>query len=413
MRTPASSLASRAPRHPLEGVTVLQIIPNLDGGGSEQSVLEHVAALAEVGARPLVATRGGRLIGEMQAKGGVWTPFPAHTKNPIQMALNVRRLAQLARNEGVDIIHAHSRAPAWSALGAARRLRIPLVTSYHGFYDRSSYAKGRYNSVMARGDIVLANSQFTAGLIQRNWPEAVPRVRIVPCGVDLATFDARAVSPERVAALRSRWGLEPHQRAVLLPARMSHWKGHRVLIDAARILNEQGLQDVAFIMAGRGDEHERYVRELDGLIAAAGLDQIVRRVGHCDDMPAGYLAAAAVTVPSTEPETFGRIAVEAQAVGAPVIASDLGAAPETILAPPDAAANLRTGWRTAVGDAPALADAISQALALGASARSALAARARSHVSNRFSLAQAAAATIAAYIDASGAISGRSDAPTG
>ena len=401
-RSVASSLASRTQRHALEGVTVLQVIPNLDGGGSEQSVLEHVAALAEVGARPLVATRGGRLIGEMQARGGVWAPFPAHTKNPLAMVMNVRRLAQLVRDEGVDIIHAHSRAPAWVALGAARRLRIPFVTSYHGFYDRSSYAKGRYNSVMAAGDVVLANSQFTAGLIRRNWPDAAPRIRIVPCGVDLGAFDPRAVGPERVAALRSRWGLEPHQRAVLLPARMTAWKGHKVLIEAAGLLAAGGLEDVAFILLGRADEHERYVRELDGMIAARGLDAIIRRVGHCDDMPAAYLAAAAVTVPSIEPETFGRIAVEAQAIGAPVIASDHGAAPETILAPPTAAANMRTGWRTPVGGAAALADAIREALSLGASARSAMAERARAHVASSFSEARAAAATIDAYAEAYG-----------
>lgn len=399
-RSVASSLASRAPRHALEGVTVLQIIPNLDGGGSEQSVLEHVAALVDVGARPVVATRGGRLVGEMQARGGVWAPFPAHTKNPLAMMMNVRRLAQLARDEGVDIIHAHSRAPAWVGLGAARRLRIPFVTSYHGFYDRSSYAKGSYNSVMARGDIVLANSQFTAGLIRRNWPDAASRIRIVPCGVDLAAFDPRSVGPERVAALRARWGLEPHQRAVLLPARMTGWKGHRVLIDSARMVAAAGVEDAVFILAGRADEHERYVRELDGLIATRGLDAVVRRVGHCDDMPAAYLAAAAVTVPSTEPETFGRIAVEAQAMGAPVIASDHGAAPETILAPPAYAANMRTGWRVPVGDAAAQAAAVQEALSLGASARAAMAERARAHVASSFSEARAASATISAYADA-------------
>ena len=399
MRSVASSLSHRA-RHPLEGVTVLQIIPNLDGGGSEQSVLDHVNALVDVGARALVATRGGRLVGEMQTRGGVWAPFPAHTKNPLAMALNVNRLARLARDEGVDVIHAHSRAPAWVALGAARRLRIPFITSYHGFYDRSSYAKGRYNSVMARGDVVLANSQFTAGLIRRNWPEAAPRIRIVPCGVDLSIYDARAVGPERVSALRARWGLEPHQRAILLPARMTAWKGHKVLIESAKRLAGEGLGDAVFILAGRADEHERYVRELDGLIAAQGLDAIVRRVGHCDDMPAAYLAAAAVAVPSIEPETFGRIAIEAQAMGAPVIASNHGAAPETVVAPPEAAANLRTGWRVPVGDATAQAEAIGQVLALGASARAALAERARAHVASHFSIAQAAAATIDAYLDA-------------
>src|SRR5690606_20035717 len=123
-------------------------------------------------------------------------------------------------------------------------------------------AKGRYNSVMARGDVVIANSRFTANLILRGWPEAASRIAIAPCGVDLAEFDPRAVAPERVAALRAAWGVAPHQRLILMPARMTRWKGHATLIEAAKKIVDAGFSEAIFILAGRGDEHERYVREL-------------------------------------------------------------------------------------------------------------------------------------------------------
>jgi hypothetical protein len=138
--------------HPLAGRTVLQIIPDLDAGGAERTAIDVAAGLVEIGARALVATEGGRLVGELQAKGGIWIPFPAGSKNPLAMTLNVRRLARIAHNERAAIIHARSRAPAWVALGAARALGLPLVTTYHGSYAARSAAKRLYNSVMARGD---------------------------------------------------------------------------------------------------------------------------------------------------------------------------------------------------------------------------------------------------------------------
>ncbi|GMA78199.1 hypothetical protein GCM10025880_46160 [Methylorubrum aminovorans] len=156
---------------PLAGVTVLQIIPALEAGGAERTTVDVAAALAEAGARPLVATEGGRLVGELQAKGGIWVPFPANTKNPLAMALNVERLARLCRRENVQILHARSRAPAWVALGAARRLKLPFVTTYHGSYSGRTSVKVLYNSVMARGDVVIANSHYTADLIRRTHPD--------------------------------------------------------------------------------------------------------------------------------------------------------------------------------------------------------------------------------------------------
>jgi glycosyltransferase involved in cell wall biosynthesis len=384
----------------LSGARILQIIPELEAGGAERTTVDVAAGLAGAGARALVATEGGRLVGELQAKGGHWLRFPAAAKNPLRMAINTAKLVALCRREGVQLIHARSRAPAWVALGAARRLGLPFVTTYHGSYSGRAGVKVLYNSVMARGDVVIANSHYTADLIRRLHAEqAGDRVRVIYRGTDLSAFNPHAVGTGRVESIRRAWGVAPHERIVLLAARLTAWKGHRVLIEAAALLRDQGVRDLAIVLAGDPQGRAAYEREIDALVAARGLGDMVRRVGHCTDMPAAFRAASVVAVPSVEPEAFGRSAVEAQALGTPVIVSDLGAVPETVLAPPEVPAGQRTGWRVPPGDAAALATALTEALSLGASARDALARRCRAHVEAHFSLDGMVGDTLAIYAD--------------
>ena len=172
----AHGLISDQARRILAGRTILQIIPELDAGGAERTTIDIAAALVDAGARALVASDGGRLVSELQARGGLWVPFPAKTKNPLFMALNVGKLVRLMRNEKVDLVHARSRAPAWVALSAARKTRLPFVTTYHGAYAGKSQLKINYNSIMARGDVVIANSQFTADRIIEMHPFAKERI---------------------------------------------------------------------------------------------------------------------------------------------------------------------------------------------------------------------------------------------
>ena len=389
----------RGERASLAGRTILQIIPRIDAGGAERTTIDIAAALVAAGARALVASEGGRLTSELQAVGGLLIPFPAATKNPLSMLLNSRRLARLIIAERIDIVHARSRAPAWVALMACRIARVPFVTTFHGAYAGRSALKLRYNSVMARGDAVIANSEYTAALIARFYPWARARLRVIHRGTDFSKFSANAVEPARVARLRKAWNVAPDERIVLIAARLTGWKGQKVLIEAARRLKERGLEGVRYIMAGDPQGRGGYVRELDALIAKAGLKGVASRVGHCADMPAAFLAASVVAVPSTEPEAFGRAAVEAQAMGAPVVVSDLGAVPETVLSPPQSSPDARTGWRVKAGDAEALADALHTALTLGASAREAMARRARAHVEGQFSLERMTRETLEAYVE--------------
>ena len=394
----ASSLAPYGrDRASLAGRTVLQIIPNLDAGGAERTTIDVAAALVRAGARALVASEGGRLASELQAVGGLWLPFPAASKNPLAMLLNTRRLARLIIAERVDLVHARSRAPAWVAMGACRIADRPFMTTFHGAYGGRSSLKLRYNSVMARGDVVIANSQFTADMIARLYPQARERLRVIYRGTDLRAFSPSQVDRDRIARLREAWGVAPHERVVLLAARLTGWKGQKVLIEAASLLKGE-LDDIRYILAGDPQGRDGYANELDALIAAKGLKGVVSRVGHIVDMPAAFLAASVVAVPSTEPEAFGRSAVEAQAMGAMVVVSSLGAVPETVLAPPDAPPEGRTGWRTPPGDAAALAEALKAALTLGSTGREAIARRARAHVEKNFSLEQMTRKTLEAYL---------------
>jgi glycosyltransferase involved in cell wall biosynthesis len=210
-------------------------------------------------------------------------------------------------------------------------------------------------------------------------------------------FSPSAINPARVQALRAQWHVNADQRIVLLAGRLTAWKGQKILIEAAHNLTQNGLSNTVFILAGDDQGRSHYSAEIDAAIADYKLQSCVRRVGHCTDMAAAYMAAAVVTVPSTLPEAFGRSAVEAQAMGVPVIVTDLGAVPETVLAPQAVTDDARTGWHIPANNSSALARAIGAALGLSAGARADLAQRARHHVEMHFSLEHMCHRTLQLY----------------
>ncbi len=388
----------RPGRRPDWRPTILQIVPRLDTGGAELTTIEITEAVVAAGGRALVVTEGGRMAGQIAQRGGELVEMEAGTKNPFKMHMNERKLVRLIRGEGVDLVHARSRAPAWSAHSAARRTKKPFVTTYHGAYNETNVFKRVYNRIMAMGDLVIANSNYTAGLVKERYDTPDARLRVIHRGVDVRSLDPARVSAERVAALRSRWGLRPGERAVLHPARLTGWKGQSTVIEAAaRLARDGGLADIVFILAGDAQGRTGYRDGLLQQISALDLADRVRLVGHCDDMPAAYVLASAAIVASTEPEAFGRTAAEAQAMGCPVIATAIGAPPETVLATPGCSARERTGWLVPPGAAGTLATCLAEALALPEAARAAMAERARSHAVHNFSLAAMQQATLAVY----------------
>jgi glycosyltransferase involved in cell wall biosynthesis len=378
--------------------SILQIIPRLDTGGAELAVIEIADALVRAGARALVLAESGRLAARLAAAGGELTAFPAATKNPLRILANGRAIARLAAGGGIDIIHARSRAPAWSALFAARRAGAAFVTTYHGAYAEENAVKRAYNSVMARGDVVIANSRFTASLIERRYHTPPSRIAVIHRGIEPSRFDPERVAPERVAALRRRWGAGAGERIILNAARLTSWKGQSVLIAAARRLAAAGrLAGVRVICAGDAQGRDGYTLALQKQIDAGGLGASVRLVGHEDDMAAAYLAAHLTVVASTRAEAFGRAAIEAAAMGCPVVATDLGAPPETILAEPGTDGGATTGWLVPAGDAGALAARLLEALSLSSAAREEMGRRARRHVLSNFTVGEMQRRTLAVY----------------
>ena len=383
----------------LTGRTILQILPRLEAGGDDRATLAVAAALVSAGARALVASERGPLTSELQAIGGLHIAFPAASRNPIAMALNVRKLARILENERVDVIHARSRAPAWVALGACKKASRPLVTSFFGAADGRSALKARYNSVMAQGDLVIAASEFAADRIARRFASARGHLRIVRPGVDLQRYNPAAVNRARVARLREAWGAAAHERIVLAPGPINAARGQTFLIEAAAALKERGRDDIRYVLIGEGQPGGG-AREVAARIAAAGLRGEVTLARPVDDLPAAFLAASVVAIPAIEPEGLARFAIEAQAMGALTIVSNIGSAGEIVLAPPQSTREARTGWRVAVKDAGALAAAIEEALGMGASAREALRQRARAHAAGEFSVERMARDTLAIYCEA-------------
>lgn len=378
--------------------TILQIIPRLDTGGAELSTIEITEAIVRAGGRALVAAEGGRLSGKIAEAGGELLTFPAGTKNPIRILANTRALGALIRREHIDLVHARSRAPAWSGLMAARRAHVPFVTTYHGAYGETGRLKRLYNSVMARADIVIANSGYTSELIRARYGTPEAKVRVIHRGVDLERYRPEVVAPERVARLRESWSVVGDVPVVLQAARLTGWKGQSVLIEAAGLLKAKGrLGDAVFILAGDAQGRDGYAEGLRSRIRALGLDATVRLVGHVEDIAAAFVAARVTVVASTEPEAFGRTATEAQAMGCPVIATRIGAPPETVLAEPAVDRDAVTGWLVPPGDAAALAEALDAALALSEKDRAALGERAMANVATRFSLEAMKRSTLSVY----------------
>ena len=369
------------------GRVVLQVLPALETGGVERGTVDMAAALTDAGWTALVASSGGPMVREVERAGARHIALPVDSKNPFVMWANAGRLARLITEHGVDILHARSRAPAWSALRARRRTGVKLVTTFHGAYSAHTPIKRWYNSVMTRSDSVIAISSYIGDEITRRYGADSGRVHVIPRGIDTEIFDPGAVSAERLIGLATQWRLPDGVPVIMLPGRLTRWKGQRFLLQALARLDRR---DVRCIIVGSDQGRDSYARQLASDIARLGVDDIVHVVGHCRDMAAAYMLADVVVSASLEPEAFGRIAVEAQAMGRPVIATDHGAARETVVPG-------ETGWLVPPGDAGAMTEALRQALALDTEAREEMADRAIRHVQAKYTKMLMCARTIALY----------------
>ena len=380
--------------YPLAGTTVLQVIPDLAAGGAERTVLEIAEALQAEGARAWVASRGGRLVPELETLGGKLIEMDAASKNPVTIRSNARKLAKLIEDEAIDIVHARSRAPAWSAYIATRRTGTPFVTTYHGAYSENFPGKRRYNSVMAKGDRVIANSQWIAAHVQSIYDLPDEHLVTIPRGVDLHEFDPAKISDSRVNTLRRDWEIPPDddRLVLLLPGRLTDWKGQTTAINALGVMDMSERSKIALVLAGDSQGRDNYVRELEDLIIACGAGGSVVMPGHCTDMPAAYLAADIVLAPSKRPEAFGRTAAEASAMGRCVIAAAHGGALETVI-------DGQTGALVTPDDPAALAGAIRALVQMGRGAWENMGTAGAAFVREEFSKTKLQAATLKVYRD--------------
>ena len=372
--------------------TLLQVVPELETGGAEQTTLDVARAVIAAGGRAFVATRGGRMTARLEADGARLAQMPVQSKNPLVMLGNASRLVDLIRSEKVSLVHARSRAPAFAALWAARTTKTPFVATYHGIYKAQSSLKRWYNAVMTRGDLVIANSEYTRAHVLAEHAIDPAKVIAIPRGVDLDRFNPSWVTPDRIEALRGAWGIDEGDTRTrfLLAGRLTRIKGHLTIIEAARQMKAAGRSDFLILFAGDDQGRTGYSEELAKAIAEAGLGGQVRTVGHCDDMPAAFLLADVTLLPTIVPESFGRTAVEPQAMGRPVIASNHGGTTETVV-------DGTTGWLVAPQDPAAWATAMTRAIDLGPGKRGEMGQTGMNRTRQLYRVDAMCAATLAAY----------------
>ncbi|MDE7540644.1 glycosyltransferase family 4 protein [Gluconobacter sphaericus] len=368
---------------------ILQVLPALGTGGLERGAVEIAAAITQGGGTALVASRPGRLLVQLRHAGGRYIELDLKAKSPVAVLRRARDLQTLIRNEGVDLVHARSRIPAWAAWIACRRENIPLVTTWHGVHEAKWRGKKLYNSVLARGARVIAISEFIGRRLRSEYAVPESRLRVIPRGADLREFTPGAISGERVQKLADAWRVPADAKIILMPARLTAWKGQGVLLEALGLLRSK--MDTGWICVLAGPENDRkFSRRLQQRVQELGLEDHVRFAGTCADMPAACELASVVVAPSLRPEPFGRTLVEAQMMGCPVIGTAQGAMRETILPG-------ETGLVVPPDDAEALAGALKSVLEIGEDALDWLAEKARVHVIANYTTTLMQARTLGVY----------------
>ena len=368
--------------------TILQVLPELNTGGVERGTVDICRAIAGQGWTSLVASNGGSLAPNISYGGGEHITLPLAKKNPWAIWRNAQHLRELIRKHSIDIIHARSRGPAWSAYLATNHTPCHFVTSFHGFHRTGGFLKQKYNSIMAGGEKVIAVSHFMAEHIQEFYPTDPGKLEVIHRGVDLEVFSPEASSPAMIAKLTKEWHLPDDGRPViLLPGRLSRWKGQDFCL---RALSELPHRNFLCLLVGPPGGHPDYADELLDLVLELQLDGCVRMVGGTPHMTEAYMLASLVVAPSLEPEAFGRIPTEAQAMGKPIIATRHGGACETVI-------HNETGWLVEPFNVEELTQAIALALNLTEEQRDIIAQNGRSNVEAHFSLEQMCHKTLDVY----------------
>jgi glycosyltransferase involved in cell wall biosynthesis len=384
-----------APRT-LAGATILQIVPALREGPSARAALNVAHTLLQAGARALVAGDEGPLVGELRGFGGEWIAFKSESTNLLTRNRRVRLLENLISTERVDIVHAQSAGGADCARRAAATVAVWLVTTLPDAPPMSSGDLSRV-APLSRGDRIIAPSSYTATPVIERHGIAREQVTIIPRAIDTALFDSRRVPEEHIEQLRETWRIGPDDRVILTPGRLAPWNGQLLLADVARLLLDSGHRNAVFLLVGENRSNRRYARSVLERARAQGVAPQFRLTGHCPDLPAAFALADVVAVPAMVPPVLGSTVAQAQAMGRPVVASNIGLLPELLVMPPYMPEDVRTGWGAQVDDPNDFARALDLALSLDGTAWQAMSARARQFAEYMFSPESVAEATRAVY----------------
>lgn len=369
---------------------ILQILPRLETGGVERGTIEIASALKNAGWTPVVVSGGGRMVVDLNRMGVEHITLPVYSKNYFVMRKNADTLAKLIKEKNVDIIHARSRAPAWSAKWAAQKANIPFLTTFHGAYNMGPFKiKRGYNKVMAEGDLVIAVSEFIKRHIMENYGTPEERIRLIHRGVDIERFDAQKVTPDRMIALAKKWRVPEDMPVIMLPGRLTRWKGQTVLLDALARMEHKNLR---CLLVGSDQGRVGYRRELEDKIKKLNLEGTVQLVDNCTEMEVAYMLTDIAISASTDPEAFGRVVPEAQAMGRIVIGTNHGGATETIQ-------DGVTGFLVPPADPDALAKALDKALSMTPEERETMAKKSIERVRSEFSKALMCSKTLDVYAE--------------
>ena len=373
---------------------ILQIIPNMEIGGAERTVLEITSFLKDTNFSSLVLTSGGKLIDDLEKANIEVIKLKIDKKNPYSIIKNFFLFIKIFREKKINLVHVRSRAPAWSAIFAAKKLGIPVLTTWHGHVSNSSFIKKIYNSIMLKGDAVIANSIYTAENISKIYGINKSKIDIIPRGVDVNNFKKSDINSHEIAKIKENWRIFDKEKVIiLLPARLTKWKGHEVAIEAINLLKgESFFKNIVCLFAGEQKNSEKYIHNLNRLISSYSLEKKIRLIGKVENMPLAYHASDVILSPSIEPEPFGRIPIEAQASGKIIISCDAGAVKDTI----KSGKNF-TGFKAIPNNSESLADKIKIALKMENEEIQSMQKRAIMNVKNNFSLESMCKKTLEVY----------------
>ena len=375
-------------------IKVLQVIPKLGYGGAETGCFDLAHYLNENNCKSYIATSGGPLLKYINKKKVKVFRLPVQSKNPILIILNAILLSMIILFFNINIVHARSRAPAWSCLIATKFTRRKFVTTFHGTYNFKSKIKKWYNSVMVRSDLLIAGSNFIFSHIQENYSKYLSsnqKFLVIFRGINVDYFNPKKINENDKNLLKKKWKIADNKKIVLLPGRLTSWKGQEMFIEALNNIkkNENNIEFIAIIL-GNDQGRKIYKKKLVRLAEQYRLVNEIKFVDHLDLMPIAYEISDVIVSTSIEPEAFGRVSVEAQSMEKPIIASNIGGSNETII-------NNKTGFLFEAGNPRALSEKLLEILNLSDVTLNGIGAEGRKNVKAKFNVEKMCNTTYAEY----------------